>query len=111
MRECLEEASIEVELKGVLRVDHSVKNDHAKMRVIFYAEPTSLEMCEKIKTVADTESEEARWVTIQEIHELGKTSPGLRGEELIEWAAYLERGGQVWPLSMFGKKEIGRAHV
>lgn len=31
------------------------------MRVIFYAEPLS----EKLKTIADTESEEARWVSVQ----------------------------------------------
>ena len=93
MRECREEAGIDVELKGVLRVDHSVKNENARMRVIFYAEPTSLEMCDQVKTVPDEESEEARWVSIQELHELGNSSPGLRGEELLEWAAYLERGG------------------
>ena len=52
-------------------MDHSVKNDNARMRVIFYAEPTSLEMCDRIKTVPDDESEEARWVTIQELHTLG----------------------------------------
>ena len=37
------------------------------MRVIFYAEPTTLEMCSQIKKVADKESEEARWVTIEEL--------------------------------------------
>ena len=71
LRECREEAGIDVELKGVLRVDHSVKNDNARMRVIFYAEPTTLEMCGQVKTVPDAESEEARWVTVQDLHSLG----------------------------------------
>ena len=40
MRECKEEAGIDIELKGVLRVEHSVQGgDEARMRVIFYAEP------------------------------------------------------------------------
>ena len=40
IRECFEEASVKVELKGVLRVEHSVEGyDQARMRVIFYAEP------------------------------------------------------------------------
>ena len=43
LRECREEAGIEVDIKGVLRVDHSVQGDHARMRVIFYAEPSTPE--------------------------------------------------------------------
>ena len=40
-RECKEEASINIDIKGVLRVEHSVQGDgsEARMRVIFYAEP------------------------------------------------------------------------
>ena len=43
VRECKEEAGIDVNLMGVLRVDHGVEGDQARMRVIFYAEPTSIE--------------------------------------------------------------------
>ena len=42
VRECKEEAGIDVELKGILKIDHGVKGDNGRMRVIFYAEPTSL---------------------------------------------------------------------
>ena len=46
LRECREEAGIEITLKGILKIDHGItKQDFATMRVIFYAEPTSLEMC------------------------------------------------------------------
>ena len=39
-RECWEEAGVKVNIKGVLRVEHSVGGkDEARMRVIFYAEP------------------------------------------------------------------------
>ena len=47
-RECREEAGIDVELKGILQIDHAEisneKQPSALMRVIFYAEPTSIEM-------------------------------------------------------------------
>lgn len=67
IRECLEEAGIRAELKGILKVDHGVQGDMCRMRVIFYAEPVSLEESTKLKKVADQESEEARWVTIEEL--------------------------------------------
>ena len=67
IRECKEEAGIDVDLKGVLKVDHAAQGDSARMRVIFYAEPTSLEQAHAFKTVADSESLEARWVTLPEL--------------------------------------------
>ena len=48
-RECMEEAGIKVNLKGILKVDHAVSKDHARMRVIYYAEPSSLEEAHKNK--------------------------------------------------------------
>ena len=95
LRECKEEAGIDVILKGGLKVDHSVTGDQARMRVIFYAEPTTEDMAKNIKKVADGESLEARWVTLQEIEELAREKPGLRGKELPKWASYLEAGGQI----------------
>ncbi len=63
------------------------------MRVIFYAEPISLQMSKQLKKVADKESEEARWVSVQEFLEFENSKPGIRGYELIDWAQYLEQGG------------------
>ncbi len=77
IRECFEEASVKVELKGVLRVEHSVSGaDSARMRVIFYAEP--IDDKQVPKKVADSESLEARWVTPNEFMKLDK----IRGHEL-----------------------------
>jgi hypothetical protein len=56
------------------------------MRVIFYAEPTTLEMSTQVKKVPDSESLEARWVTLDELKEIAQTDPnGIRGPELFEW--------------------------
>lgn len=55
LREAREETSLNVTLKGILRVEHSVMGqDQARMRVIFYAEPSDPE--QKPKSVADEES-------------------------------------------------------
>ena len=63
IRECREEAGIDVNLRGILKIDHGFKSDIALMRVIFYAEPSSIEMCEQLKSIPDEESIEARWLT------------------------------------------------
>ena len=65
-RECLEEAGIDVDLKGILRVDYGVQGDQARMRAIFYAEPSTPEQARSLKTVADSESVMAKWVTLDE---------------------------------------------
>ena len=67
LRECREEANIKVDLKGILRVDHGVHGNSMRMRVIFYAEPESLEEAHKFKTIEDEDSVEARWVSMDEL--------------------------------------------
>ena len=50
IRECLEEANVKVQLKGILRIDHSFtfKNE-CRMRVIYYAEPFNIKEANKFK--------------------------------------------------------------
>ena len=64
-RECMEEAGIEIDLKGIIKIDHLLHSkDGAKMRVIFYAEPKHPNSVPKQE--ADSESMEAQWVTLNE---------------------------------------------
>ena len=74
------------------------------MRVIFYAEPTTPEQANSLKKVADSESVEARWVDMQEAAALENDGNGLRGDELLVWGQYLENGGAIYPLGMFGSE-------
>lgn len=104
LRECAEEAGMNIQVKGILRVDHSVSGDVCRTRVIYYGEPTSLAEANNYKIIADAESVEARWVSIDELLQLAATSPGLRGRELVNWAMYLENNGHVFPLEMFGEE-------
>ena len=72
------------------------------MRVIFYCEP--FDHHQKVKTTPDKESIEAKWVTLKELAEMDKVKPYLRGYELVEWATYIEQGGEIGPLTAFQDK-------
>eukprot|EP00345_Euplotes_harpa_P017962 CAMPEP_0168335122 /NCGR_PEP_ID=MMETSP0213-20121227/10708_1 /TAXON_ID=151035 /ORGANISM="Euplotes harpa, Strain FSP1.4" /LENGTH=117 /DNA_ID=CAMNT_0008339963 /DNA_START=127 /DNA_END=480 /DNA_ORIENTATION=+ len=98
IRETKEEAGVDVELKGVLRVEHTPCGKYYRMRVIFYAEPT--EDSPPPKTQPDEESDEARWVSLDELIELKQKPPGWRGKELYNWAKYVEDGGAIYPMSV-----------
>ena len=103
-RECIEESLIRVRLKGILRVEHSVYGPtHARMRVVFYAEP--VDAVQIPKSTPDKESEEARWVTLEDLKALAKRPPGLRGPELYEWASYIEKGGSIAPIHFLCRED------
>eukprot|EP00330_Aristerostoma_sp_ATCC50986_P011316 CAMPEP_0114592004 /NCGR_PEP_ID=MMETSP0125-20121206/13943_1 /TAXON_ID=485358 ORGANISM="Aristerostoma sp., Strain ATCC 50986" /NCGR_SAMPLE_ID=MMETSP0125 /ASSEMBLY_ACC=CAM_ASM_000245 /LENGTH=146 /DNA_ID=CAMNT_0001790439 /DNA_START=42 /DNA_END=482 /DNA_ORIENTATION=- len=99
LRECKEEAGIDIELKGVLRFENNISGDgFLRAKVVFYAEPKDPK--QKPKDWKDSESEEARWVSRSDMTEIEEKDPiGWRGYELLEWSQYLEKGGVIYPLS------------
>ena len=93
-REALEEAGVEINIQGVLRVEHSLTgSDSARLRVIFFATSNS----KNTKTIADSESEYANFYSIMEIYDLNTKKPYHRGEEIIIWPEYIENGGVIMP--------------
>ncbi len=90
VRETLEEGGIPVVLKGILRIDHTPKR--GKMRVIFYAKPADTT---PPKSVADKESVEAKWMTLEELEGLH-----MRGREPEIWFKYITEGGIIHPLNL-----------
>lgn len=84
-----------MELKGILKIDHDCEKGF--MRVIFYGEPVS----EDLKMTADQHSESAKWVTTKELQAMKRDSL-LRYDELHDWALWLERGGQIVPMTFLG---------
>ena len=85
-------------------MEHSVYGPaHARMRVIFFATP--VDPSAPPKNYADSESEEARWVTLNDLKKLSRSVPGLRGPELYEWGNYLERGGAIAPLHFLCRED------
>ncbi len=91
-RETLEEGGIEVQLTGVLRVEHSPGLEGARLRVVFLAEPAGNTLP---KSVTDEESLGAMWGTLDDLKALA-----LRGEEVAAIIRYVASGGPVLPLSV-----------
>jgi len=108
IREAKEESGIDITIKGILRVEYSPRYNYndinpfasssARMRVIFHCVPLNDQ--QKLKSIPDDESLEAKWFTVEEYKKLKK----LRGLTLIEWGTYLNKNGPVFPLSLFNNE-------
>jgi len=94
VREVLEETGVPIRLDGVLRVEHSVTDGGARVRVIFTG--TQLDDTAP-RTTADAESLGAAYLTLDEIR-----SRPLRGAELRGLLQSLADGAQVFPLALLG---------
>jgi len=95
-RETLEEGGIRVRLVGILRVEHSPDPTSARLRVVFLAEPVD---DTPPKSVADAESLEAAWVTLEELEDYP-----LRSDEVRELCEYVASGSPVYPLSLLQRE-------
>jgi 8-oxo-dGTP pyrophosphatase MutT (NUDIX family) len=103
MRETKEEAGIDIELKGILRIEYSSRDGYVRMRVIYYATPKDADQLPK--TIPDYESAGAAWVSLKELGEgrEGERQGGslrLRGGEPVTWFNYVENREPIFPLSM-----------
>jgi len=79
-RETLEEGGIDIEITGILRIEHSISNkSNARMRVIFFAVPKCEDL--PLKNKHDEHSEGAMWLSFEEITSM-RNKGLLRGDEL-----------------------------
>jgi ADP-ribose pyrophosphatase YjhB (NUDIX family) len=92
VREVLEETGVPVSLDGIYRIEHGASPDRARIRVIFAATPRD---DTKPKSVADEESLQAAWLTLEEIAKLP-----LRGSDLRALLESVAAGRQVYPLDV-----------
>src|SRR5262245_27987495 len=95
VRETLEETGVPVVLEGVLKVQHTPHpGGFTRVRVIFLARPAD---DTPPKSVADGESLQAAWVTLDELDRLP-----LRGKEVARLLREVAAGMPVAPLSLLG---------
>lgn len=118
VRESAEEAGADVELSGVLRVEHDGPGS-GRLRVIYAARPRGGGAPPPLKSEADRHSRGARWVTLPELRAIGertlwrscddvpRRTCHLRGPEPLEWMTYLAAGGQVSPLGCLQAERLG----
>jgi ADP-ribose pyrophosphatase YjhB (NUDIX family) len=90
-REVREESGLEVELDGILRIEHTpaLANRDARLRVVFLAHAVG----GALKTTADDESLGAAWVRLSELHRYR-----LRSAEVARHLEYVSAGGVIAPL-------------
>jgi 8-oxo-dGTP pyrophosphatase MutT (NUDIX family) len=93
IRECLEEAGINIKLTGILNIRFRHYTEQARIRVIFLGEP--IDEKQAPKSVPDFESAGASYVTIDELKKLR-----LRSNEPLTWFPYVENGGVVHSLDI-----------
>jgi 8-oxo-dGTP pyrophosphatase MutT (NUDIX family) len=105
IRETVEEAGVEVDLKGVISIEYGTRASTerrgamVKMRIIFYAEPKSTSLDKFPKCIPDYESAGACWCSYEDIW----SGMRLRGDEPRIFSKYLEEGGTIYPLSILNE--------
>lgn len=92
LRETLEETGVNVELDGILRVEHNPGIEATRVRVFYLARPVG---DARPKQTPDEHSLEARWLTLAEMERLP-----LRGDEVLEIFTAVAAGAPVAPLTM-----------
>lgn len=92
LRETLEETGVEIELEGILRVEHNPGIEVTRVRVFYLARPVG---DARPKQTPDEHSLEARWLTLAEMERLP-----LRVHEVMEIFKAVAAGATVAPLTM-----------
>ena len=72
LKETQEEAGVNVQIKGILRIENEMTQYGGRQRVIFYAEPVDPCQAATPKSVADKESIQAAWLTVAELQQKQK---------------------------------------
>ena len=96
-RETLEEAGIPIEIEGILHIQHTpILDGSARVRFILIARPIDET---PPKSIADEESLEAKWLTLNEMRELQ-----LRGIEVFNLCHAVENGAIIYPLDLISSE-------
>lgn len=94
LRETEEETGIAVALDNIIRFEHRLIPEGARVRVLFTAHAVD---DRPPKTTSDEHSLEARWVTIEEAAQLP-----LRGDDVLHWLRHVASGAPLYPLAVLG---------
>ena len=95
-RETMEEAGIEIELEGILRIEHIPADNGSRLRVIYLAKPKG---AKKPPAGARLDTLGVTWVTYEEAMELP-----LRGSDVPQYLKAMSDGMQAYPLSLIARE-------
>ena len=94
IREVMEEAGVPVRLDGIYRIEHAANGSTSRVRAIFAATPRD---DTPPKSVADEESLQAAWLTLEEIAELPLRGAGWFEEKMIRLPSGVQDGPKFAP--------------
>lgn len=105
IRETKEEAGIDIQLTGLIKIEYHPKKDrsgrqYVRMRFIFYAEP--LDCDQPPKSIPDYESAGATWCHADQVSGLP-----LRGSEPVTYFKYVAAGKPIYPMDMIHMSSAG----
>ena len=95
-RETMEEAGIEIELEGILRVEHIPADNGSRLRVIYLARPKGEK---EAPQDAKLDTLGTKWVTFEEALELP-----LRGGDVPQYLKAMSEGMPAYPLSIIARE-------
>ena len=95
-RETFEEASIDIAVEGLIRIEHNPAFTRARVRLFFAASPVG---DSTPKSIADEHSLAAGWFTTEQISRLP-----LRGREALDACTYVQGGGAIAPMSVLANE-------
>jgi len=104
VRECKEEAGVDIVLTGIIRIEYSPwKAGGGRQRCIFYAVPKDKN--QKPKREADYESLQAVWISLEELEaDLANKTKHLRGSEPIDFYRYVAKGGTIHSINILTRE-------
>jgi len=100
VRETKEEAGVDVQLTGILKLQFSPHRGYVRLRCVFMAKPVDETIAPK--SLPDYESAGAVWADLNDI--ISGKFP-LRGSEPQIWAKYLLAGGKIHDLQLLTGRE------
>eukprot|EP00026_Physarum_polycephalum_P020122 Phypoly_transcript_22507.p1 GENE.Phypoly_transcript_22507~~Phypoly_transcript_22507.p1 ORF type:complete len:189 (+),score=41.40 Phypoly_transcript_22507:43-567(+) len=92
-RETKEETGLDIEIEGILRIEHSPFRIGTRLRVIFVATPKDPDA--PLKVIPDSESLGARWVTLEELEHLP-----LRSKEVTKIFTHVATNALIYPTTI-----------
>ena len=118
IRETLEEAGVDIELKGLIKIEytamkhetyegiHQAHKDYTRMRVIFYAEPKMKHKKDIIyaKSKPDYESMGACWADLKDIKSIK-----LRSNDCLQFYQYIADKKPIYPLEFLHERSVNRS--
>jgi ADP-ribose pyrophosphatase YjhB (NUDIX family) len=96
-RETLEEAGIEIDIKGILKFEYSSGPSRTRQRIIFFARPVN--EFAKPKCIPDYSSRGACWVSVDELERIP-----LRADEPKTWANHIIGGGTIHSMDLLSQE-------